>query len=302
MAKKIIDQKGKKSGPWSATDKQYISDQAGKISPELIASKLGKNAKKVREYMTKQGLMKYYYKDELEKDQLLNIRKSKYWDNLVEQFDAKELDFFEYHWQNMVRQFRDDILHTEELQIVDTIKLQLMMDRNQKKQKQALDHIDFLSKEIKKEQAKSPSDQKIIQSYSQDLAACYSGIEALDKDHIMLLKEKNNCLHKLKATREGRITQYENSKETLVGWIKKLYTDPKLRYELGLKMEKMRIATQVEYERLSMPHKFADGMIDRPILNHKTVCMTSTQNNIENGENIVTSETTETMNQLEENV
>lgn len=292
----------KKSGPWSAQDKQYISDQAGKISPELIASKLGRNPKKIKDYMIKQGLMKYYYKDELEKDQLQNIRKSRYWDTLQEQFDPDELDSFEYHWQNIVRQFRDDILHTEELQIVDAIKLQLMMDRNQKKQKQAMDHIDFLKKSMKAEHKKKPPNESLIKSFSQDLAACYSGIEALDKDHVMLLKEKNSCLQKLKATREGRITQIENNKASLTSWVKEIYTNPKLRYELGLNMEKMRLATEAEYERLSAPHKFADGMIDRPILNHETICMTSIQNNIEEEEDIVIPEMTETMNQLEENV
>lgn len=262
---------GQKAGPWSAKEKQFIIDQAGKLTPEMIADKLKRNPKAITKYMTKQGLMKYYYKDELEKDQLQNIRKSRYWDTLLEQFDTKELESFEYHWQNIVRQFRDDILHTEELQIVDAIKLQLMMDRNQKKQKQAIDHIDFLRDQMNKERKKTNPDQKVLENASRDLAACYSGIEALDKDHVMLLKEKNNALQKLKATREQRVHEIESSKETLVGWIKKLYTNSKLRYDLGLDMEKSRIATNVEYERLSKPHKFADGMIDRPILNHETV-------------------------------
>ena len=301
MAKKIIDHKGQKSGPYSHDEKQYINDQAGKISPEQIAEKLSRNPKKIRDFMVKNGLMKYYHKEELEKDQLQNIRKSKYWDTLVHQFDPEELDCFEYHWKNIVRQFRDDILHTEELQIVDAIKLQIMMDRNQKKQKQASDHIDFLKNSIAKEQKKSQPNDTLIRSYSQDLSATFSGIEALDKDHVMLLKEKNNCLQKLKATREGRITQIENNKASLIAWIKELYVNPKLRYETGLRIEKMRIATEVEYERLSNFHQFADGVVDRPILNHETVCMTSTQNSIV-AEDIKSNEFIETMNQLEENV
>jgi hypothetical protein len=296
---KIIDHKGQKSGPYSAEEKLYISDQAGKLSPELIAEKLSRNPKKIKDYMTKQGLMKYYYKEDLEKDQLQNIRKSRYWNTLSEQFSKDELDSFEYHWQNIVRQFRDDILHTEELQIVDAIKLQLMMDRNQKKQKQAIDHIDFLRTEIAKERKASKPDEKKIQGFSQDLAASFSGIEALDKDHVMLLKEKNNALQKLKATREQRVQQIENSKETLVGWVKQLYMDPKLRYQLGIDMEKKRIATQVEYQRLSAPHVYADGVVDRPILNHETVCMTLTQNNIEEIKDI---ELTENLQILENNV
>lgn len=301
MAKKIISHNGQKSGPYSAEEKTYISDQAGKISPEQIAQKLLRNPKKITDYMTKQGLMKYYYKEDLEKDQLQNIRKSRYWNTLCEQFSKDELDSFEYHWQNIVKQFRDDILHTEELQIVDVIKLQLMMDRNQKKQKQAMDHIDFLRSEIAKERKNTPPDDKKLQSLSQDLAASFSGIEALDKDHVMLLKEKNNALQKIKATREQRVHQIENSKETLVGWVKQLYTNPKLRYDLGIKMEKMRIATQVEFSRLSAPHIFADGVVDRPILNHETACMTLIPNNT-NEEDIKNKEMTLDSKKLENNV
>lgn len=303
MTKKKITT-DKKSGPWSALEKQYISDQAGKLAPEAIAEKLKRNPKAVKDYMTKSGLMKYYYKKDLEEDQLKNIRKSKYWDILKTQFTEKELESFEYHWHNIVRQFRDDIFHTEEIQIIDAIKLQLMMDRNQTKQKMAHDLIDSFREKIEEEKKKPKPDEKIIDSYHRDLSACFSGIEALDKDHLSLLKEKNNCLQKLKATRESRITQIENSKETLIGWIKALYQDPKLRYELGLKMEKNRIAAKEEYKRLSEYHTYLDGAVDKPILNHETVknWTNSIQNNTEKEETTDTNEVTQDIILPEDNV
>lgn len=260
-----------KAGPWSKKDKQYISDQAGKRTPEEIAAKLGRNPKRVKDYMTKQGLMKYYYKEDLEQDQLQNIRKSRYWETLKKEFTDEELDSFEYHWQNIVRQFRDDILHTEELQIVDAIKLQIMMDRSQIRQKEIAEQIDNLKKKILDEEAKAAPDEKKLERMSRDISTLYSGIEAHSKDHVILLKEKNQALQKLKATREQRIQQIESSKETLVGWVKQLYTNPKKRYELGINMEKMRIATEAEYKRLSEYHTYADGTVDKPILNEETV-------------------------------
>lgn len=281
--KKVIDQKGQKSGPWSKAEKQYISDQAGKIPPETIAEKLKRNVKAVSDYMTKQGLMKYYYQKDLEEDHLKNVRKSKIWETLKSQFTDEELNSFEYHWQNIVRQFRDNIWHTEEIQIVDVIKLQIMMDRNQTKQKQAHDLIESLRAKIEAERKKVPVDEKVIDGLNRDLAACFSGVEALDKDHIMFLKEKNAGLQKLKATRDQRLEQIDNNKESLVGWVKSLYQDPKLRYELGIRMEKNRLAAKEEYKRLSEYHTYLDGAVDKPILNHETVqnWTDSSPNNIE---------------------
>lgn len=48
--------------------------------------------------------------------------------------------------------------------------------------------------------------------------------------------------------------------------------DPKLRQDIGVYIEKMRIATNVEYERLSELFNYADGQTDTPLLvpeNHK---------------------------------
>jgi len=66
MPRKKIDHKGQKSGPWSKLEKQFISDQAGKITPAAIAEKLKRNPKALQDYMTKEGLMKYYFQKDLE--------------------------------------------------------------------------------------------------------------------------------------------------------------------------------------------------------------------------------------------
>jgi hypothetical protein len=36
---------------------------------------------------------------------------------------------FLYHWGRIISQFKDDVLPTEELQIIDTIKLDILMNR-----------------------------------------------------------------------------------------------------------------------------------------------------------------------------
>lgn len=260
----------KKAGPWSKKDKEYIQKNAGKLSPEEIADNIGRNRDAVHDYMSTAGLMKYYPVNG-EKGHLQNLRKSKYWETLVKEFTPQELEDFEYHWVNIVKQFRDDILHTEELQIIDAIKLQIMMDRSQVRQREISDQISEMKKKIIEEELKPQPNEKLLERYGRDIAALYAGIEAHSKDHLALLKEKNAALQKLKATREQRIQQIESNKETLIGWIKQLYNNPKLRYDLGETMEKNRLACQAEYKRLSEYHTYADGFVDKPILNHETV-------------------------------
>lgn len=260
-----------RAGPWSKKDKQFISDQAGKMPPEDIAAKLGRNPSAVKKYMTKQGLMKYYFKKDLEDDQLQNIRKSRYWEELEKEFTQEELDIFEYHWKNIIKQFRDDIMHTEELQIVDAIKLEIKMQRCLRKEKEVNDNIDKLRKQISDEEGKQQPDERKIEMLSREISGYYATMANYNDDYLKLQKEKNSALSKLKATREQRIQQIESSKETLSGWVKILYTNPQLRYKLGLDMEKMRLAAKAEYERLSKYHVYQDKAVDKPILNHETV-------------------------------
>lgn len=266
-----IDHKGQRAGPWSKKEKQYISDQAGQIPPEQIANNLKRNPNSVLKYMNKNGLMKYYHKKDLDEDELQNIRRTKYWDTLIQEFTPEELDIFQYHWKETVKQFRDDIFHTEELQIVDAIKLEIMMNRCQIKQKQAYDLIHELREKIEKEENSTEPNEERLDSLSRTLTQCYAGTDALTKEFTTLLQRKTEAFQKLKATREQRIQQIESSKESLVGWIKDLHQNYRKTVELGLKMEKMRIATEAEYQRLSEFHTFMDGQVDQPILNYKTV-------------------------------
>ena len=50
-----------------------------------------------------------------------------------------------------------------------------------------------------------------------------------------------------------------------------ILNNSELRRELGLRMEKSRLAMDIEKARLSSYHKYVDGSLDKPILNHMTV-------------------------------
>ena len=48
-------------------------------------------------------------------------------------------------------------------------------------------------------------------------------------------------------------------------------SNPEARHEMGVEMEKMRLATNAETERLSEYHKYEDGTIDQPLLTPDSV-------------------------------
>jgi hypothetical protein len=266
------EKKKNKAGPWSKDEKTFIQQQAGRLDPEEIAEKLSRNKDAVKDYMLKSGLMKYYSQKQMEhKDTLLDIEDSSHWPTLVQQFSFEELSQFKYHWANIVRQFRDDILHTEELQIIDVIKLQILMDRlltNTARIERQIKEIDTELAILYKDRTANINKIEELQLNQTRLS---SVSESHAKEYNNYLKEKNLLFSKLKATREQRIKEIESSKSTLTGWIKQVLTDPQLRIDLGLEMEKRRIATKEEYKRLSEFHTYQDGTVDIPILNHETV-------------------------------
>lgn len=262
----------KKAGPWSKDDKSFIHKQAGKISPDEIAKHLKRNPDSVKTYMGKQGLLKYYNKsDNVILDNVSRIDESHHWPILCQKFSPAELESFKYHWKNMVKQFKDDIWHTEELQIIDVITLEILIDRKLIDSQKIKEKIEYIEKEIIKEKKKQPIDPEVIGDYQKELAGWYASVDSVTKDYTILLKEKQNLLQKLKATREQRIKDLDSSKTNLVGWIKSLLEDNQLRIDLGLKIEKMRLATNVEYERLSEFHKYEDGEVDQMVLNADNV-------------------------------
>lgn len=261
-------QKGQRAGPWSREDKAFIQKQAGKMSPDDIAKHLKRNPEAVKNYMGKNGLMKYYPKKEtIAIDSLSRIEDSHHWPSLCQKFSPAELETFQYHWKNMVKQFKDDIFHTEELQIIDMITLEILVNRKLSDSEKIKNKIAELEKEIIKEKKKSPIDPDVIANIERELAGWYASTEAITKDYIVLLKEKQAILQKLKATREQRVKDIDSFKTSFTGWIKALLENNQLRIDLGINMEKMRLATQVEYERLSEYHKFEDGEVDQMILN-----------------------------------
>jgi hypothetical protein len=259
-------EKEKRKGPLSKKDKLFISENAGRLTPTEIAKTLNRTTKSVVDFMKKGGYMKFYVSDHSTN----SLSKTPYWRDLVQQFSEEELKLIDFHWKEVTSQFKEDIQHTEKLQILDMLKMEVLSNRSLTEQANIKSKIEELKGDILNLKLQG-DEQGLIEAKEAQIAALYSAYETIGKDYANFLKEKSNIFKALKATREQRYKQIESSKESLLDWVKLMIEDKERRREVGIYMEKMRIASDVEYERLSEYHTYADGTVEKPILNSNTM-------------------------------
>ena len=180
---------------------------------------------------------------------------------------------FQFHFKKMWSQFKDDVFHTEEMQIIDTIKLEILMNRILKSQHENQQEIMANERIVQNEKArdKDQRDVDLIMNIERQIAILRASQETLSKDYKDLQARKATMLKDLKGTREQRIKAIEDSKMTFASLVKKLATDPQYRNDVGVEMEKMRLAMEIEKERLSDYVQYEDGIVDQPFLTPETL-------------------------------
>ena len=252
--------------------KDFIMNHADKMTVSKIAKRLKLGIRNVENFIIDNNLMS---------DETIEIkhklRRSKAWDQLRDEFNGSEIEFFEEKYTQYISQFKDDVLVTEETQIFILIKLEIMMHRNSKAKKSSASEITRLIGIRDKFIDKFPeyndmtqADRDYVVQLDTQIQAQKSA-EAARSGEFIKLEEKHQALLKdLKATRDQRVSRVESSRESFIGIIKKLQTDDE-REATGRHMELMRKVSEREKQRLGRAHTFVDGNEDLPILNAETI-------------------------------
>lgn len=252
-----------KRGPWSKKEKDFISENSSKMGYKEIAAVLQRNPQAILKYIKEHHADSF---TESAKSAEYDIQKSPVWNDLKKQFSAEELKMFLYHWGRIISQFRDDVYPTEEMQVVDTIKLEILMNRAVTQQQQVMQDIEALEVLLLTERGNDPPDHATISNLERQIGVLRAAQDSLNEDFQKMLKEKNSILKEMKATRDARIKHLENNKHNFLNLLRQIVQDRSLRTKLGRDMEKMRLATEVEYQRLSEWHVYEDGQVDQPFL------------------------------------
>jgi len=259
-----------KKGRFSKTEQQFIKEQHKTLSVEQLATRLDRDPVSVEDYIARK--LGSNAEERRELDASYDLKSRAYWKDLQGQFSKAELDIILYHWGRIIGQFRDDVLPTEELQVLDAIKLEVLMNRALKNQQTNMLDIDRYEEMVtaEKEQPLEIQDKDYIFNLERQVAMLRAAQETLTRDYKDLQTKKAAMLKDLKATREQRIKRLEDSRQTFIGWVRNLMSNPDTRREIGTEMEKMRLAMNNEQERLSEWHQYEDQLVDQPFLTPDT--------------------------------
>lgn len=261
-----------KTGRLGKEEWEFIAAHADTLTPEQIAGKLGRTLESIEKHLMKIGKSvdrREAFATQAEYD----IKGRPYWGELKLQFSEKELELFLYHWKQIVAQFKKDVLPTEELQIVDTIKLEVLMNRALREQQESSVRVRELDVLIQKERRKSPEDQdrEYVFNLERQIASFMAAKDGLSREFKDLQTKKSALFKDMKATRAERIDKIENNKETFSSLVNKILRDADFFEQEGKALEKMRMAVEAERVRLSGLHKYDDGSLDFPLLNSDTM-------------------------------
>jgi len=242
-------------------DQGYLADQ--------IAVRLDRDAESVGGFIKR----KFGIGATEQETAAFELQSRPYWSELELQFTKGELELFKYHWSRIISQFKVDVIPTEELQVVDLIKLELLMNRCLKQNKDNIEQISAYEALVARERSVAADQQNRDEIFNLDrqVASLKASQESLNRDYRELQAKKSTMLKEMKATREQRVKRLEDSKQSFTTWVAHLMSNPETAKNYGLEMEKMRLAMLKERDRLSAYHKYEDGMVDQPFLNHETV-------------------------------
>jgi hypothetical protein len=273
-----------KRGRWSKIELKIITEQAGKIPVEEIAASLSRDVETVKNWI-RENLAIDVSGDEpvpLTEHEIRNeLKSTPDWEELKEQFVEKELQLFEYKYGKMMAQFKPygDVLPTEETQIFLLIKLEILMNRNLKGRARALQDIERLEKEIGKiyeeysaRTGKSMDDQvrDRLTNLENQLISSKDAEGSKTREYVDFSAKHSTLMREMKATRDQRISRIENAKGSFLDLLKSLEND-EIRKREGEDMEIMKLAVDVERNRLSSSHQYVDDSIDTPLLTPEVI-------------------------------
>jgi hypothetical protein len=269
-----------KLGRLTDKERQKIRDLAGKLPVEEIAAKLGRTVETVERYAAEVDQTTYVLRQgEAEKVSIREgLRATEAWKRLKQELAADEIAYFEEAYAKLMAQLKGNVLPSEETQIFDSIKFEILKSRNMIERRKALEEIKRLEKMqadlLKKYQGDAlrmgDSDKEFLMSLEQHLRAARADEQSRTTEFVKL-QERHDALGKsLKTTRDQRIKQVESENVNFLGVVKMLNDRDRQAAE-GRQMELMRLAGENEYERLGRPTEYEDDSVDNPILSADTV-------------------------------
>jgi hypothetical protein len=257
-----------KRGKYHKTEEQYIIDNVHTKTVEELAEHLNRGTDSVERFITKKKLKAVVTQEDHEEvDRLKGIlHESSHWEKILMSITDDEVRLFEKDWINIAKQFGDDVWYTEEKYIVDWLLLDLKKYRTLKLEKESIQQIERLEKDLAREYSRDIElrDGNNIMRCEQELAIQKSALTQHNTSLIKILEKVEKIADKLKANREER-RDIKANEETYWGYIQML-DDEKFRKSESRQAQLMKMAQDRAREKLYEYHEYMDGTVDVPLL------------------------------------
>jgi len=262
--------KSKKLGRLTTEEREQIRKNYKTSTIEALAEEMGRRPEAISDYIVDHLGAKPKIADKF------NLKTRKYWPSIKQQISEEESILFEYHWEKIIEQFNRDVIHTEELQILDVIRQEILCDRALRSQQETANTLTELQEELIVAKSIVDNDQQIF-DLDRQIAVMRAAQDTLSKDYKTYLDLKMKLFDKIKGSRHLRISKIEDMKETFSTLAMRLRSDPNFAEQVSLDMEKMRLSMQKHLQKLGDYHEFSDKTIDRCVLNSETVFFEGTE-------------------------
>lgn len=264
----------KKRGQLGLDEEKYIRENVHTLSVAEIATNLNRTVAPIERYIEENNF--FGDQDETKEFQYLlqKLHSKPFWLEIKRQFDADsgELEYFENTWVGLIKQFREDVLPAEELQIKQFITIDILINRSMKERKRHISEIEKLQRLIDAEYdlSEDQRDTAKLMNMETNIGFARNSIANYTNEYTKLLNEQQKISKDLKATREQRIKRIEDGKSSWVGLIRML-EDEEIREKKGREMEIINLATQKSLQSLYEYHEYQDDTVDRPFLTPESV-------------------------------
>jgi len=274
-----------KRGRLSERERKFILDKADLLSPAEIAVKLNRTPETVTDFIRKNRLVVTKQAPVVSSVGVTKqieireeLRASEKWRRLKQELTTDEIRYFEEEFIKLVSQFDNNVQASEESQIFDAIKVDLLKSRNLIERRRAREDIARLERQQETFMKTNGDDaamwdesaRNFYLSLESKLVELRSAEQNKTNEFVKLQERYDRLMNDLKATRAQRIKDVETGKVSFLGLLKSLMQKDIAERE-GREAGLMKMAGDKEYQRLGRLHTFEDGIIDRPILSPDTV-------------------------------
>ncbi|MCP4123678.1 MAG: hypothetical protein GY751_18160 [Bacteroidetes bacterium] len=260
----------RKRGKLSNGEMEYIRQNCFDLSLEEIAIHLNRTIQPIKKYIDQQNLKA---RDLTDSEHLLSTLRTRYYFfELKKQMSDGEITFFEHQWIDFFKQFNEDVTHTEEMQILEVIRTEILINRSMEDRQAIMEQIEQLNEMIDAELEKDSDmqDTNALALFQTQLGSLIGSKSSYINEHEKLLTKKERYLKDLKGTREQRKRVADDAKTNFSMWMRELDSIEAKERE-GFEMVVQAKAADKARGRLAELHEYEDGEVDQPLLNSDTV-------------------------------